>query len=614
MSKSFWSVAVIVLLLGTMACSAFAQTSLLDSTPTFEAPLVSVTLTASKSQAPAGEPVTLVGTIRVAEGWVFYSAAPGEGPLAARVIIPLAEANHGEVTWSAPEAHPTDLGGGEVATYYVYEDEGRFSMTARRMASLDGPTRFVVELRGQVCSDVTQQCVAINESVMVTIPFGPAMDNPAFTPLVEGYTKAQLEAGEGRIGEADAAVETLAGASASWSLWTGLAAALVAGLILNIMPCVLPILPIRILTIVQSAGGSRKRYVSLGLTYALGMLLFFVALAVLNGVLQLAIGQSLQWSQHFQYAWLRTSLAMLMVVVACNFFGLFNVFVPTKLASMDVGATGKAGEHWGALGMGLMTAVLATPCSFAFLLTVLGWATLQPLWVGTVAFLLMGVGMAAPHAMLTAFPKLVDRLPKPGRWMELLRQGAGFAMLVVAAWLVSTLADAGMIMRVGIFGVSLAAGLWVWGTVVTYTMPAGRKWLTRLLTVALVVALGVWLLPTPKGLVVEFESYSDASLAESRAAGQITLVKYTATWCLSCRWVDQEIYNSPEVAEMLAEYDVTVLKADVSNHGARGSATLERFGGAPPMTLIYPAEGDPIALPGKFHKAQLADALEQAAR
>ncbi len=614
MRQSFWCGLVSVMVLVGVLCPAGGQVGVLESEIAMAPPLVTLEVVASKLQSPAGEPIELVGTIRVAEGWVFYSAAPGDGPLPARVnVLPPTATQQGETRWSAHEAHPTDVGGGVIETYYVYEDEGQFNVTVED-ADGAGATEGTVVLRGQVCSDETQQCVPINELVTFRIPEGPSEDNPAFVPLVEGFTRAQLEAGEGSLGEVDGPTELLVGNSTSWSIWTGLAAAVLAGLILNIMPCVLPILPIRILTIVQAAGGSRGRYVSLGLTYAMGMMVFFVALAVLNAVLQVALGQSFQWSQHFQYAWLRTSLAMLMVLVACNFFGLFNVFVPTKVASMDVGATGKAGEHWGAFGMGLMTAILATPCSFAFLLTVLGWAALQPLWVGTAALLLMGVGMAAPHALLTAFPKLVDHLPKPGRWMELLRQGAGFAMLIVAVWLVSTLADAGRIMRVGIFGTSLAAGLWVWGTVVSYQMSPRRKWLTRLLVVVLVVALGLWLLPAPRQLAVEFDPYSDARLSESQRAGRITLVKYTATWCLSCRWVDQEIYNSPEVAAMLAEYDVTVLKADVSNEGAPGSATLSAMGGAPPMTLVYPPQGDPIALPGKFHKDQLADALKQASR
>ena len=149
---------------------ATGQVGLLDATPEMEAPLVTLEVVASRLQSPAGEPIELVGTIRVAEGWVFYSAAPGDGPLPARVTIPDANVNQEDMLWSAHEAHPTDVGGGVIETYYVYEDEGQFSVTVRMTPNSNHQTQLLVSFRGQVCSDETQQCVPINEVHIITIP------------------------------------------------------------------------------------------------------------------------------------------------------------------------------------------------------------------------------------------------------------------------------------------------------------------------------------------------------------------------------------------------------------------------------------------------------------
>lgn len=266
--------------------------------------------------------------------------------------------------------------------------------------------------------------------------------------------------------------------------------------------------------------------------------------------------------------------------------------------------------------MGLMMAILATPCSFALLMSVLGWAAVKPIWLGTLAFLLMGAGMAAPHALLAAFPSLVAKLPRPGRWMELLKQGMGFAVLAVAAWLIGTLSESSHVMRVMGFGVLLAFALWVWGVWVRYDAPLRRKLAVRGPAVAAVVVAGVWLLPAPKPLAVEFEPFSEARIAEARADGHVVLVKFSASWCGSCMLIDRTIYNDPSVAQELLDRNIVAIKGDVSNKGAAAEGLLyDHFQSAPPLTVVYPpGEGPAIRLEGEFSHADLTAALDRAAR
>ncbi len=546
---------------------------------------------------------TLAVTLLIPDGWVLYSHQPGGNdefaPKALRLFLEGGQGRATEIHWPESRLYMTDLGLGQRVETYVYKSKAvAFIVVEDILAGTPAP---VVVVDGQLCSSADGLCRDIRQQVAV--PWPPVASDRAGALRALLAEAGDVTAPQPELVPASQEPQPGEGQGPQWSMGLGLLAAVAAGLILNIMPCVLPVLPIRIMTIVDAAGGSRHRYVTLGLAYALGIVLFFVVLAGVNVGLHLVAGTSMDWGRHYQVAGVRITLAMVLVAVACNLFGLFNVLVPNKVAAMDSQATGKAGEHMGALGMGLMMAILATPCSFGFLLLVLSWAAGQGAWVGVLAFVLMGMGMAAPHALLTAFPGLVSRLPRPGRWMELLRQAAGFAIVIVAVYLVGTLGDYVWISRVGAFGVILAVGLWMWGQWVRYDAPLRRKLTIRLIAVALVVGCGVWLLPAPKPLAVEFASYSDAQLAQARAEGRIVVVKYTASWCAACYVVDRTIYARQDVEAMLAAINAQVMKVDLSNSGDYIPL---------PRTEIYPVEGEPVVLLGEFQLEEFWDVLAEA--
>ncbi len=540
---------------------------------------------------------TLAVTLLIPDGWVLYSGQPGGNEdFTPKALLLTLEGGNGrisEVHWPEGKLYMTDLGLGESAATYVYKSKAVVFLSVTGIeAAGAGPTVIV---DGQLCSSAAGLCQDIRRQVEAPWPAVVSARAAELRALLPATTQVVVEP----VNESPLA----AASGPEWSIGLGLLAAIAAGLILNIMPCVLPVLPIRILTIVEAAGGSRKRYVTLGLAYAFGIVLFFVALACVNAGLHLLAGTSMDWGRHYQVAGVRIGLAAVLVAVACNFFGLFNVIVPRKVAAMDSDAVGKAGEHAGALSMGLMTAILATPCSFGFLLLVLSWSAGQGLWIGILAFVLMGVGMAAPHALLTAFPGLVAKLPKPGRWMELLRQAAGFAIIIVAVYLIGTLGDSVWAARVGAFAVILAAGLWMWGQWVRYDATLPRKLVVRLIAVALVGASGFWLLPAPAPLAVEFESFSETRLEQARAQGQVVVIKYTASWCAACYVVDRTIYAREDVDTMLTAIDAQVLKVDLSNSGEYIPL---------PRTEIYPPEGEPIELLGEFSLEDFYEALAEA--
>jgi thiol:disulfide interchange protein len=519
----------------------------------------------------------------------------------------------GQPLWPPDHPHEANLGDKKVINYVYTGRVIVYVPLAVPVAAPAGPHRITFTLEGQLCSEKEFQCLNVRQECSADVTVGPdtvanaAWEGDISAALQQARPAEQLRPASGEMGFGEG-MET----PGSLSVWGGLGLALLAGLILNIMPCVLPVIPIRILSVVELARQSRRRFITVGLAFAGGILLFFVILAAANVVLHLASGTSLNWGRQFQSSPFRIGMAMLMVALAANLFGAFTVLVPRRIAVLEGQRNGQG--HLASMGMGLMMAVLATPCSFAILVVAFAWARLQPLWLGSLAIMLIGVGMAAPHALLATAPRLLGFLPRPGRWMELLKQSMGFVLLLVAAWLIGTLSPDAYPLRVAAYGVVLAFCLWMWGSWVGYDWPAGRKVIFRAAAAALAIVAGWWLLQMPKPLAVEFSPYSDAALASARQEGKTVLVDFTAAWCLSCKIVDATIYDNPEVATDLKSRQVLALRADVTTADAPANRLLyEQLKGAPPLTVIYPPAGVPIHLEGKFTRADLFAALDKAA-
>ena len=630
MTRAIYRASLLVLIAATCAVGQ-------DGRPAVDLPGVgpvqSEAVASHRTVAPGSELIVAV-EVTLKEGWHFYSPRPVAGryePKAAELTVEVDDGEHpvydvhvAEVLWPQHQLLEDPLGDS-----FAYES--RFVAYVRLAVPANvtpGAVRTInTPLTGQACSD-RGLCrdITISPSTPIVVLIGRApKPNPDWSDeLAEGM--AQAVPVDGLVApEIDDFPQAAAagGAKGDESVMIKLLLALIAGLILNVMPCVLPVIPLRILAIVDAAKGSRRRFVTLGLAFAAGVMAFFVALAVANVILRVASDQLFNWGEHFGFVWFRVAMALLMVVLAANLFGAFNVIVPKRIAGLDEKVTARKGSHLGAGGMGLMLAILATPCSFALLIGVFAWAQGQSVALGTLAVLLVGVGMAAPHALLAAFPKLVDYLPRPGRWMELLKQGMGFAVLGVAVWLFGTLipmdGDHYVVWAAG-YAVVLAAGLWMWGTWVRYDWSLRRKVVVRGLAALLAVLAGMAMLePSAQvgdGSPIDFQPFDEAALVAARADGQVVLVKFSATWCISCRWVDLNVYNSHRVPEALVTGDVLSMKADVSNRGTPASDYLYETLGEQgvPLTVIFPpGDAEPIPLRGKITAAEVIEALKQAA-
>lgn len=548
--------------------------------------------------------------LQIDEGWAYYSPAPGEVAKPAKVAVQANRLVVGEVLWPADHPYQTDLGD-EVIVNHVYKKRAVAYVPLRVPADASpGPRTVTVIVSGQICGNV---CVDVEATVEADVTIGPvaAADDAWTTRLADGLARAMPAA------DLPAARQTAAAPSgvSDLTVWTGLSLALLAGLILNVMPCVLPVVPLRILSLAQMAGQQRKRMVTLGLTFAGGIFLFFAALGAVNIALRLAAEQVFSLSALFQFRPVRIALAMILVALAANLFGLFNVIVPGRLAAAGQGGNdAKSRGYLASLGMGVMMAVLATPCSFAILAKALAWAQIVPLWLGTVAILMIGVGMAFPHAVLAAFPRLMDKLPRPGRWMELFKQSMGFLLLPVAIWLIFAGSDDAYPGWVIAYGVVLTACLWVWGTWVRYDASLRRKMIVRGLAGLLAVGAGYAMLRPPAHSAVPFDAFDNRRIEQAHRNNRTVLIKFTSATCLSCLWLDRTVYSDPEVAAEIARRNIVALKADTTDAGTPASTMLRRqFRGAPPLTvLLPPGGGRPVRIDGKFTKARLFQAFDDA--
>ena len=402
--------------------------------------------------------------------------------------------------------------------------------------------------------------------------------------------------------------EQKVGTTTSRSIWLALGMAFLAGLTLNIMPCVWPVLPLIVMRIVNQAKKSRSVSVALGLSFCVGVLLFFAILAGANIALQLIYGTVLQWGDQFRNPVFVSIMALILVLLSLFMFGVFSFSVPSVISNRQSAGKG----YLSAVGMGLLAAVLSTPCSFGILAAAFAWAQSQPLGKSTLGIMFIGLGMALPYFILTTVPGLLNRLPKPGRWMELFKQGVGFILLIIAVKLIIALPEA-RTHGVLYFAVVLSFCAWMWGTWIDFNTKPVKKWLVRIFAIALASIAGWTFLSTEKTNLINWQGYDAAAIKNAIDANQPVLIKFTADWCFSCQVVEKTVYSRKDIAELIKRKNVLAIKADTTEqHFPATIALKEIFNepGVPVSMLLLPGANPPIVWRGIIFANDLKKHLE----
>jgi thiol:disulfide interchange protein/DsbC/DsbD-like thiol-disulfide interchange protein len=413
---------------------------------------------------------------------------------------------------------------------------------------------------------------------------------------------------------------------ASGSLPGTLLLAFVGGLILNLMPCVFPVLGIKILGFVNQSGSDRSKVVTHGLVFSFGVLISFWVLAGLLLALR-AGGAQLGWGFQLQSPAFVFGMAAFLLIFALNMSGLFEV----GLSATGAGANLQMKHGFaGSFFTGALATLVATPCSAPFLAPALGAAlTLSPV-ESLLVFTAIAVGLALPYLLLSLFPGAVKFLPKPGAWMETFKQFMAFPLYATVGWLLWVLAgqtagdDYALLLIV--FGLVLVAmAAWFYGRFgQTYGKPA-RQTFGRI-AAAVLFAAGLWT-GWPKsaqaapaagataGYQVNWEKWSPAAVAAAQAAGRFVYVDFTARWCATCQTNKAAVFHSPEVLDAFAKKNVVLLRGDWTSKDPAITAELARWHrSAVPFNLIYaPGKPDPVVLPELLTPDRVLAALAQAA-
>ncbi len=407
----------------------------------------------------------------------------------------------------------------------------------------------------------------------------------------------------------------------SISLWQAFLLAFLGGLILNLMPCVLPVLAIKVFGITERAHSARSDLIKNGAAYTLGILVTMVALGSIVISLR-AAGTSVGWGFQFQEPVFVASIAALLLAFALNLFGVFEIGVPGA-RWMQTGGASEGSEFRASFFEGLLAVLLATPCSAPFLGTAVGLAFASSAPVILAIFIAIGLGLAAPFVLITLIPGWARILPRSGPWMLQLRAVLGFALLATLIWLLwivgRQVGTDGMALLL-LFLLFLGFASWLYG-VRQRSNEDGRAPFAAIIMILLTIGALIWLPLRPEEEKIEklkvqseIPSFDPVEVDREVLAGRPAFIYFTADWCLTCKLNERTVLNDERVLEDLEKRNVAVFKADWTLRDEEIRQELAQFGRAGvPLYLLYNPEepNRPKVLPELLSVDLVLDELSQ---
>lgn len=561
-----------------------------------------------------GSKVRLVLTATLDEGWHLYEYFPTEkeGLIAKPTLVVLSNSagwpKSAVQVSQAPITGPA-ISGETPQRYYQGEVAFTFDVTIPPAAE-PGEKVLTGYLGFQTCNDnscLRPSGAKFSVSVKVGKSEQPGKNLVSFEPA--DYVRVAEIAKQQPVLTEHVDAATLA-------LQLGLS--LIGGLLLNLMPCVLPVLGLKIMSFVQQGGQSRAKILELNAAYTFGLLTVFLALATLAAFLNVG------WGEQMTQLWFRVTMLVVMFAFGLSFLGVWEMTVPGLSGSEVVQATqGREGVP-GAFFKGIFTTILGVSCSGPFLGGVFGYTLTQPWWVTYLIFGCVGLGMASPFLVIGLFPRLISRLPKPGEWMNTFKHIMGFVMLGVVIYVFSTLGEKNYIPAL-ILLLGVGFGLWWIGRVPVYeeTCKQIKGWIigSAVAAAAGLVAfggptiMGPWY-PGPVPELYKWQPYSEELVAKNQAAGKTVMLDFTADWCLNCQLNFRWAINRQQVKEVVEKNGVVAVKADWTDaNDAIKSKLAELSSNSIPVLAIYPAGKGPedvIVLRDVVTQQQVLEALGKA--
>jgi thiol:disulfide interchange protein DsbD len=604
---------------------------------------VRVEVVAAKAQVPPGADLPVAIIFDLAEGWHIYA---GDKPLPEayyKTVIeavasdPAASTPHtGFIEW--PDSHEIEFFGDTMSVY-----EGRavvyLPVTIHADAPL-GKTTILIKPGFQTCDDVT---------CLQPTPYPPRTPGEVVSadwqsygiPLeIEIVPLAQAATSTGDVAPDFAAFDASVfsriragekppdvvrfdlfglsfeiNAAERLGLVLLLIVAALGGFLLNLTPCVLPVIPLKIMSLSKSAG-NRRRTLLLGFMMSLGVVGFWLAL----GLAIAFIRGFTATNQLFQYPAFTIGVGVVIAIMAVGMCGLFTLRLPQFVYHINPSHD----TLHGSFGFGVMTAVLSTPCTAPFMGAAAAWAATQERAIVLSVFATIGFGMALPYLILAAFPALAAKMPRTGPASELIKQVMGLLMLAAAAYFVGV-GISGLFHAQHpedppsklywwiVFGAVAAAGAWLILRTFRITRSAPRRLVFGGLgSLTILVAVVFAARFTAKG-PIDWVYYTPERLADARAAGDIVVMEFTAEWCLNCKALEESVLRSDEVASLLNQDGITPIKVDLTGGNVAGNAMLKKVGRLTiPLLVIFSPDGSEVFKGDFYTVQQVLDAVREA--
>jgi thiol:disulfide interchange protein len=555
--------------------------------PAVKAGPVTAQLVSPHNSVNPGESFVVGLRLTMDRGWHTYSQEPGVAGLPTTIEWDLpAGVEAGEIAWPPDREFLT---GDLVTRGYSGEVILPVRLTMDPALPADGEITLRATTTWLAC-DI--DCIPGGADLELTLPL--TRGTPAPDEGVMALLAAQSGGGSGKTGFG----------------WSGLllaaGAAFLGGLILNLMPCVLPVLSLKIFGFVQQAGQDPRRARWHGLSFAAGVVGSFLALATVLLVLR-AGGQALGWGFQLQSPFMVALLAFVFVLLALNLLGVFEIGMGlTRLG----GKTGNLTGHGRSFADGILAAVVASPCTAPFMGAALGFSLSQPPAGALSIFAALGLGLATPYLVLAFWPRLLRWIPKPGPWMETFKQLLAFPLLATVVWLLWVFGlQTGVAAMAWLAGGLLVAGLaaWIYGT---WGTPARSPRVRRTAQGFAAILLAAAVLgSSPQSVAMEaggagvaisagWEEFSPERLAELRESNQPVFIDFTAAWCITCQWNKRSVLDTARVQQAFQQNNVTLLQADWTRQDDTIARILQEYGRqSVPLYLYFNGKDEPVVLP-----------------
>lgn len=564
-----------------------------------------------------GQQALVAVVIDIKQGFHAQSHTPFDENLI-RLEVSMGSAD--AVEFAAPQYPP-----GEIVEYATL---GRLSVYGGRTvvyvpftvspSASPGPLQFDGTVSYQICDD--DNCFEPQiKPFQVQTQIVPASEpiSPANTELFADFGKAQPLDAASRPLTVNGPVSffgfMLDLGKFSAAIVLGLA--FLVGIIMNVMPCVLPVLPLKAIGFYEVAQHSRSRSILLALVFGLGIVSTFAVLAVLVLVLK-----TFDWGEQFSNPWFIWTIAFILGAMGVGLLGAFSVNLPAAVYSITPRHDTVGGNYL----FGILAAILSTPCTAPLFPALLLWASTQPMVLGISSMLMVGVGMASPYVLLSAFPEMARRFPRTGPSAELVKQMLGFLLIGAAVYFAGGYLIEGSAFYWAVFAVIVWAMVYLVIRTVQLTQRSAAVLITTGLAIA-VVGLSLRFVLRMNGLeassaalttagAIRWQSYTPEALEQARQSDQISLVKFTANWCGNCQYIEATVFKDPAVIDALRRLDVATFKVDLTHENRDGRALLRQFSpaGSIPFTAIWlPKQEAPMTFASIYGSVDLLTALNQ---